>query len=434
MASVETLGTLERRLSSYISQQQMRGEIESRLKRLGRTAKVRGFRPGKVPLKIIQQQYGAQVQQEVLGDELRRSFDEAARLNSLRVAGAPNFEIKNSDPATELIEYSATFEVYPDIVFGDLSQEQIECLVYELDDADVETAIMTLRKQRAVYEPVARPAQPEDQVRIDFVGKLDGEVFAGGEARDFRMVLGSGNMLPDFEAGINGMKAGESKSFDMTFPENYHDRNVAGKSVNFTVTMHAVEAPILPEMNAELARSFGVTDGDLEKFRAEVRDNLRHEADRRLKMRNKETAMDLLVRVTQIDVPRALLDMEVQQMMQQAMGEMRANGVNVPQGATLSPDVFVDRAQRRVRLGLILSELIRQKNLRAEPGQIRALVEDFARSYERPEEVVKWHYSDPARLRDAEVLALEDNVVAWVMDTVQVTDRRMKFGELMVNN
>ncbi len=434
MASVETLGTLERRLNSYISQQQMRGEIESRLKRLGRTAKVRGFRPGKAPLKIIQQQYGAQVQQEVLGDALRRSFDEAARLNSLRVAGAPNFEIKNTDPATELIEYSATFEVYPDIVFGDISTEKIERLGYELDEADVENAITTLRKQRAIYEPVERPSQQDDQLRIDFVGKLDGETFAGGEASNFKMILGAGNMLPEFEAAITGMKAGESRSFDMTFPENYHDHNVAGKLVDFTVTVHAVEAPTLPELNAEFARSLGVKDGDLEKFRTEVRGNLKHEADRRLKMRNKENVMDLLVRVTHIDVPRALLDMEVQQMMQQTIEEMRSNGVNMPQGMSLPPDAFADRAQRRVRLGLILSELIRQKDLKAEPGQIRALVEEFAQGYERPEEVVKWHYSDPARLRDAEVLALEDNVVAWVMDTVEVTDRNVKFGELMVNN
>ncbi|MGO8753631.1 MAG: trigger factor [Gallionellaceae bacterium] len=434
MASVETLGALERRLSSFISQQQIRGEVESRLKRLGRTARVRGFRPGKVPLKIIQQQYGAQVQQEVLGDALQRSFDEMARLNSLRVAGSPNFEIKSAEPGTELIEFSATFEVYPDIVFGDISKEQVERLVYDLDDADVDNAIMTLRKQRAVYQPVDRAAQKEDQVRIDFTGKLDGEAFEGGDARNFKVILGAGSMLPDFESAIIGMKAGESKSFDMTFPDDYYGKNVAGKQVNFTVTLHAVEAPILPELDAEFIKSLGVPEGDLEKFRAEVLTNLKREADRRLKVRNKQSAMDLLLKVTQIDVPRALLDMEVQQMMQQAMDEMRTSGVKIPKGASLSPDAFVDRAQRRVRLGLILAELIRQNNLKAEPDQIRTLVEDYAQSFEDPEEVVKWHYGDPSRLRDAEIMALEDNVVVWVMGTVKVTDRHVKFSELMVNN
>lgn len=433
MASVETLGTLERRLSSYISQQQIRGEVESRLKHLGRTARVRGFRPGKVPLKIIQQQYGAQVQQEVLGDVLQRSFDEMARLNSLRVAGSPNFEVKNAEPGTELIEFSATFEVYPDIVFGDISKEEVVRLVYELDDADVDSAILTLRKQRAVYQPVDRAAQKEDQLRIDFSGKLDGEIFEGGEARNFKAILGAGSLLPDFESALVGMKAGESKSFDMTFPEDYHGKQVAGKQVNFTVTVNSVEAPILPDLDTEFIKSLGIADGDMEKFRTEVRDNLKREADRRLKLRNKENAMDLLLKVTQIDVPRSLLDMEVQQMMQQAMDEMRANGVKIPQGTSLSPDAFTDRALRRVRLGLILAELIRQNNLKAEPDQVRALVEDYAQGFEHPEEVVKWHYSDPSRLRDAEIMALEDNVVVWVMDTVRVTDRQVEFGELMVN-
>jgi trigger factor len=434
MASVETLGALERRLSSFISQQQIRGEVESRLKRLGRTARVRGFRPGKVPLKIIQQQYGAQVQQEVLGDALQRSFDEMARLNSLRVAGSPNFEIKNAEPGTELIEFSATFEVYPDIVFGDIANEQAERLVCELGDADVDSAILTLRRQRAAYRPVERPAQNDDQVRIDFTGKHDGEVFEGGEARNYKVVLGAGSMLADFESAIIGMKAGESKSFDLTFPQDYHGRNVAGKQVNFTVTVHAVEEPILPELNAEFAKSLGVADGNLDKFREEVSDNLKREAARRLKLRNKENAMDLLLKVTQIEVPRALLDLEVQQMMQQATDEMQANGVKLPKGASISPDVFVDRALRRVRLGLILAELIRQNDLKAEADQVRALVEDYAQSFEFPDEVVKWHYSDPTRLRDAEIMALEDKVVDWVMGTVKVTDRQVEFGELMVNN
>jgi trigger factor len=319
-------------------------------------------------------------------------------------------------------------------VFRYISKEEVELLGYALYDADVDNAILTLRKQRATYHPVDRAAQNDDQLRIDFTGTLDGQAFAGGEAANFKLVLGSGAMLPDFEAALIGMKAGESKPLDMTFPADYYDKNVAGKQVNFAIVLHSVEAPNLPDLDAALARSLGVSDGDLGTFRSEVRNNLKHEADRRLKIRNKENAMDLLLKVTQIEVPRALLDMEIQQLIQQALSDMRANGVNLPQGASLSPDPFVERGQRRVRLGLILSELIRQKNIRAEPDQVRALVVDFAQSFESPEEVVKWHYSDPANLRDAEVMALEDNVVEWVMATVKVTERKVKFAELMVNN
>ena len=283
MASVETLGALERRLNVSIPQQQLRGEVEARLKRLGRTAKIHGFRPGKVPLKILEQQYGAQVHQEVLGDALQRSFAEAAQANSLKVAGYPNFEIKTADPAAERIEYSATFEVYPEVVLGDISAESVERATYTLGDADIDNTIATLRKQRAVFEPAGRAAQNEDQVRIDFTGKLGGEVFEGGEAKDFAVVLGLGRMLPDFESAIIGMKAGETRSFDMTFPADYHGKNVAGKRVTFAITLHAVEAPRLPELNAEFAKSIGMKDGDVDKLKAEIRGNLEREIERRLK-------------------------------------------------------------------------------------------------------------------------------------------------------
>lgn len=433
MSSVETLGTLERRLSSFISQQQINGEIETRLKNLGRTARVRGFRPGKVPMKILQQQYGAQIQQEVLGAALQRSFDEAARLNSLRVAGAPNFEIKSSSPGSELIEFSATFEVYPDFSIGDLGNEDIERLTYELDDADVDDAIRTLQLQRATFEPVARPAQKDDRARIDFTGKLNGEVFEGGQASNFQFTVGAGSMLPEFEAAVPGMNIGETKSFDLTFPEDYHGKDVAGKKVTFEVTLNALEAPVLPELDAAFIKTLGVKEGDMEKFRSEIRDNLKREAERRLKIKNKESAMDLLLRVTQIEVPKSLLDMEIQQMIDQAMEDMQSRGIKIPKGSSLDPDSFTEHALRRVRLGLMLAELIRQRNLAADPDQVRALVEDFAQSFEDPDEVVKWHYSDPARLREAEVMALEDKVVDWVMESARVSERKVKFNELMGN-
>ena len=431
MSSVETLGALERRINAVIPQQQLRGEIEARLKRLGRTAKLHGFRPGKVPFRILQQQYGAQVHQEVLGDALKRSFTEAARTNSLKVAGYPSFEVKAADPAAEQIEYSATFEVYPDVMLGDAGAESLERATYVLSDADIDNTITTLRKQRAVFELTDRAAQDEDQVRIDFTGKLNGEVFDGGEARNFAVVLGLGRLLPDFEAAIIGMKAGETKSFDMTFPENYHGKEVAGKQVTFTVTLHAVEAPHLPELDANFAKSLDIEDGDITKLKAEIRDNLLREVERRLKARNKNNVLDLLLKIGQLEAPKALVDSEVQNLIQQSMHDMRERGVKIPQGASLPPELFADRAQRRVKLGLIMSELVKRQDLEAKPEQIKALVQDHAQSFEHPEEVVKWHYSDPSRLQELENMVLEDNVVAWVMSVAKVTDKAMEFNELM---
>jgi trigger factor len=431
MTSVETLGALQRRLNAFIPQQQIRGEVEARLKRLGRTAKVHGFRPGKVPFKILEQQYGAQVQQEVLGDALQRSFADAARANTLRVAGYPDFELKAADPAAEQIEYSATFEIYPEVVLGDVSAESIERVTYALNDADIDNTITTLRKQRTVFEPAERAAQNDDQVRIDFSGKLGGIVFEGGEAKDFPVVLGRGNMLPDFENAIVGMKTGETKSFDMTFPENYHGKEVAGKQVTFTITLHSVEAPHLPELTAELAKSLGIEDGDVNKLKAEIRDNLTRETERRIKAHNKNNAMDVLLKVCQLEVPKALLDAEAQNLMGQAMQDMQERGVKIPQGMSLPQDLFVERAQKRVKLGLILAELVKQHNLSAKPEQVKALVQDYAQSFERPEEVVKWHYSDPSRLKEAEAMVLEENVVAWVMGAAKVNERAMEFNELM---
>jgi trigger factor len=431
MSSVETLGALQRRLNAFIPQQQIRGEVESRLKRLGRTAKVHGFRPGKVPFKILEQQYGAQVHQEVLGDALQRSFADAAKANSLRVAGYPDFELKAADPAAGQIEYSATFEVYPEVILGDIGVESVERVTYALSDADIDSTLTTLRKQRAVFEPADRAAQNDDQVRIDFSGKLGGVVFEGGEAKDFPVVLGRGNMLADFEHAIVGMKTGETKSFDMTFPENYHGKDVAGKQVTFTITLHSVEAPCLPELNAELAKSLGVEDGDVNKLKTEIRDNLTRETERRVKAHNKNNAMDVLLKVCQLEVPKALLDAEVQNLMGQAMQDMQERGVKIPQGMSLPPDLFVERAQKRVKLGLILAELVKRHSLGAKPEQIKALVKDYAQSFEHPEEVVKWHYSDPSRLHEAEAMVLEENVVAWVMGAAKVSERAMKFNELM---
>ena len=433
MASVETLGALERRLNASVPQQKVRVEVESRLKRIGRTAKVHGFRPGKAPLRIVEQQYGAQVHQEVLGESLQRVFADEVRANNLKVVGSPTFELKGADPAAEQVEFSATFEVYPEVAVGDLSGETVERTAFTLSDADVEQTLNTIRKQRAVFEAVDRAAQKEDQVRIDFTGKLNGEVFEGGEAKDYVFILGQGRMLPDFENAITGMKAGETKSFDMTFPEDYHGKNVAGKQVTFTITAHAVEAPRLPELDADFARALGVADGDVEKLKAEIRTNLEREVKRRVKARNKDSAMEALSKVSQLDQPKTLVDWEAENLAQQTAHDMEQRGMRMPKGMTFPREMFVERAQKRVKLGLVLSRVVEQHNLAAKPEQVKALITEYAQEFSQPEQVLHWYTAEPARMREVENLVLEDNVTAWVFGAAKVVDKNIGFDELMGN-
>ncbi len=433
MSSVETVSALERRLNASIPQQAIRSQVANRLKHIGRTAKLAGFRPGKIPAKVLEQHYGAQAHQEALGDALQQSFAEAAQANNLKVAGYPQFEIKTNDLNAEQIEYSATFEVYPEVVMGDIGGETIERAVYELGQSDVDNTIATLRKQRATFEKADRAAQAEDQVRIDFTGKLNGEVFQGGEAKDYPFQLGMGRMLPEFEAAITGMKAGETKSFDMTFPENYHGKDVAGKQVTFTITLNSVEAPKLPEVDAEFVKSLGVADGDVAKLEAEIRSNLGREVSRRLKVRNKDAAMDALLKVAKFDLPKSLVEWEVQNLMQQTVKDMEARGMKMKGMPSLPPELFKERAEKRVKLGLILADLVQKHDLKAKPEQVRALIDDYAQSYDQPEEVVRWYYSNPAHLQEIENLVLEDNVVSWTMGQAKTTDKSVAFNELMGN-
>lgn len=430
MTSVETVSALERRLNASIPQQAIRGVVSARLKNIGRNAKIAGFRPGKVPAKVIEQHYGAQVHQEALGEALQRSFQEAAMSNNLRVAGNPQFEIKSNDPNADIVEYSATFEVYPDVVMGDLSGVAIERLVYQLKPADVENTLVTLRKQRATFEKVDRAAQNEDRVIIDFAGKLDGETFEGGEAKDIAVVLGTGRMLPDFEAAIVGMKANQTKSFEMKFPEDYHGKNVAGKQVTFTVVLHQLEAAKLPEVDAEFVKAIGITDGDVSKLEEDIRSNLTREVSRRLKLRNKETAMEALLKIAKFEVPRGLVDLEVQTVMQKTAQEMESRGMKM-KDMPFQPEMFKERAEKRVKLGLILSEVVQKYDLQARPEQTKAMIEDYAQGFDEAEQIIRWYAADPKRMIEVENLVLEENLVDWVMGQAKTTDKHAEFNDLM---
>lgn len=433
MPDIETLGGLQRRLNATIPQQQIRGEVEARLKRLGRTAKVRGFRPGKAPLKVLEQQYGPSVQQEVLGERLQRAFAEVAVTQQLQVVGHPQFEIRTADLNAPEIEYSATFEVFPQVVIGDLSGENLVRTVFSLQESDVDGTIETLRKQRVEYRVVERAAQNEDQVRIDFSGVLDGQPFEGGSASDFAVVLGAGRMLPDFENALLGSRAGETKSFEMTFPADYHGKDVAGKQVTFTITVHTVEAPQLPQVDAEFVKSLGVSDGDVARFRQEIRENVGREAKRRVKVRNKDAAMELLLKVSLLDAPQTLVQGEAQRLMEQTMRDMEGRGMKIPKGMQLPADMFLERAEKRIKLGLVMAELAKLHDLKAKPEQVDALIDEYATSFERPEEVRQWYRADRSRLQEIENLVLEDNAVAWVMAGAKVTEQTAALNELMEN-
>jgi len=429
--NLETLGALERRLSVSLPATDIDSEVENRLKRLSRTVKMHGFRPGKVPLKVVEQHYGPQVRQEVLGDAMQKSFGEAVRQQNLRVAGYPKFELAPPTDGSVEFRYSATFEIYPEVKVGDISGAKIERPAFVVGEAEVDKTLEIMRKQRARYEAIERAAQTGDRATIDFRGTLDGAEFSGSSGTGQQAVLGEGRLLPDFEAGVIGMKPGESKAFDVRFPADYHGREVAGKTARFEVTLRQVAAPRLPEIDADFAKGLGVADGDLARMRAEVRGNLEREVKAKLRSQLREQVMQALLDATRIDAPRSLVQIEIERLQSGTRRELAARGVKVTPETPLPAEAFEQQAQRRVNLGLILGELVRMHNLHPKPEQVRKVVEEQAESYERPEEVVKWFYAEPERLREIESAVLEDNVVAWALGVARVTDRNADFDELM---
>ena len=420
---------LERRIDLSIAIADVEKEMEQRLKRIGRNMKMPGFRPGKVPFNIVKQQHGDQARHEVLSEELDRVFGESVTTQKMRVAGYPRIEPKASESTTHL-EFSAIFEVYPEFTPVDMSTAEIERPVLEVTSAEVDKTLEILRKQRVTYEDTDRAAAKEDRVVIDFLGKKNGEPFSGGQASDYAFILGQGQMLPDFENAIEGTKAGESKTFDMTFPEDYFSVDLAGQTVQFEITVKQVQAPKLPEVDAEFAKGMGIADGDIEKMRAEIEGNLKREVKRRIEGRVKDQVMDALIKANPIATPAALIDMEIQRLMQAARQDMEQRGMKAAD-MPIQPEWFADQAKRRVTLGLILAELVKTENLLAKPEQVRALVEENAQSYEHPEEVIRWYYAQPQRLGEVEGLVIESNVVEWVLSKAKVTDKPAAFDELM---
>ena len=420
--------SLERTLQLAVPLSKVDAEVNARLKQIAKTARMQGFRPGKVPMKLVVQQYGGQAHQDALSELAHNQFSEAVREQSLRVAGVPRFEPKVGG-AQGQFECTAIFEVYPEVKVEDVSGASIQRPVTEITDADVERTLDVLRQQRTRYQPTTRAAQKGDQVTLDFAGFLDDQPFAGGQAKGHRLVLGQGQFLPDFEASVEGMEAGTNRSFPLTFPADYHSADLAGKTVRFDVTVHAVAEPVVPELNADFARSVGVADGDLESLRAELRRNLEREMRNRVKGMVKERVMQVLLEATELPLPQSLVAQEIGRLRESMLNDFEARGQKRPDFALPDP-LFEEQARRRVALGLILSELVHGEQLMAKPEQIRAVIEDMAGAYERPEEVVRWYYQQPQHLQEVEALVLEDNVVEWVCARAKTEDVPTPFEQL----
>ena len=444
--AVETLEKLERRITITVPLADVQAEVEKRLKARAKTAKAPGFRPGKVPMKMVAAQFGYQVETEVLNDKVGRAFSDAANENNLRVAGYPRIEPKPA--GTSAVEgavlFDATFEIYPDVKIGDLTAAEVEKTVTEVSDTEIDKTIAILRKQRVHYHTKGehgahgdgganQTAQKDDRVTVDFTGTIDGVEFQGGKADDYAFVLGEGRMLPEFEAAITGLKVGESKTFPLAFPADYHGKDVAGKTAEFTITLKKLEWAHMPEVDAEFAKTLGVDDGDLSKMRADIKTNLEREVGGRTKAKTKDSVMDALIKAAELDVPKALIEQDVERLTDMTRQDMQQRGMDV-KSMPFPPELFQAQAERRVRLGLILAEVVKSNSLQATAEQVKAQVEEFAQSYEDPQQVLKYYFSDRQRLAEVEALVLEENVVNYVLGKSKVTEKSVAFDELMGNN
>lgn len=443
--AVETLEKLERRITINVQVADVQAEVEKRLKVRARTAKAPGFRPGKVPMKMVAQQYGYQIENEVLNDKVGRAFSEATSENNLRVAGFPKIEPKTEAAAEGTIAFDATFEVYPEVKIGDLAQAEVEKVTTDVSEGEIDKTIDILRKQRVHYHVKGEQsahgdggsdltAKNGDRVTIDFVGTIDGVEFQGGKADDYAFVLGEGRMLAEFENGTLGLKVGESRTFPLSFPADYHGADVAGKTAEFKVTLKQIEWAHMPEVDTEFAKSLGVPDGDLGKMREDIKSNLQREVGNRIKARVKDSVMDALIKNSELDVPKALVDQEVDRLMDQTRQDMVQRGMKINNDMPFPRELFSEQAERRVRLGLILADIVKTNELQAKPEQVAAQVEEFAQSYEDPQQVIKYYFSDRNRLAEIEALVLEENVVNYVLGKAKVTEKPVAFDELMGNN
>jgi trigger factor len=430
--TVETLEKLERRITLTLPATTIHGEVQARLKKLSRTVKADGFRPGKVPMSVVAQRYGYQVQYEVVNDRVGQAFNDATQEAKLRVAGAPRIAQRDESPEGQLA-FDATFEVYPEVTIGDLSLAEVERVATEVTETAIDRTVEILRKQRRTFGLRAKDegAIETDRVTIDFEGKIDGEPFAGGKAEAFQFIIGEGQMLEQFDQAVRGMKAGESKTFALSFPADYHGKDVAGKEADFLVTVGKIEAQNLPAIDEALAKSLGIKEGTVEALRADVKKNLEREVKFRVLARNKAAVMDALSNAATLDLPQALVAGETDRLIENARADLKQRGVKDAATAPIPAEIFKPQAERRVRLGLVVAELVRVNNLRAQPEQLQAHIEELSQSYEKPGEVMRWYLGDRQRMAEVEAVVIENNVTAFVLQSAKVIDKVLPFDELM---
>jgi trigger factor len=433
--TVETLEKLERKITLTLPVGVIQSEVETRLRKLARTVKMDGFRPGKVPMNVVTQRYGYSVHYEVMNDKVGEAFSSAANEAKLRVAGQPKITESETSPEGQMA-FDAVFEVFPEVKIGDLATAEVEKLTSEVTEEAIDKTVEILRKQRRTFAQRSHEsaAQDTDRVTVDFEGKMDGEVFAGGKADDFQFILGDGQMLKEFEDATRGMKIGESKTFPLAFPADYHGKDVAGKTADFLVTLKKLEAANLPAVDADLAKALGIADATVEALRADIRKNLEREVKARLLARNKQAAMDALVAKAELDLPKSSVQAELDRMIENARADLKQRGIKDADKAPIPDDIFRPQAERRVRLGLVVAELVRGNDLAAKPEQLKAHVDDLASSYEKPAEVVRWYLSDNRRMAEVEAIVIENNVTEFVLGKAKIVDKAIAFDDLMGQN
>ncbi len=428
--SVETTSGLERRLTVAIEEARIAQAVESKLKEMAHTVKIKGFRPGKVPLKVVKQQYGGQVREDVVNEVLQSTFYEALSQENLHPAGAPTFSTRESTPGAGL-EYTATFEVYPEIQLASLAEQKIEKPSVEIAETDIDNMIDRIRRQHMDWQAADTSAEKGDRISIDFKGTIDGEVFEGGEGKDMSIELGSGRMIAGFEDGLIGAEPGADVTLNLQFPDDYQAAELAGKPVQFAVHVNTVEKAVLPEVDEAFAKKMGVENGDIDDLRKDVLENMQMELAKQLKTKLKEKVMEMLIEVNKIDIPKALIENEAEALRNQMVQNLSNQGLSQTDIKALGTDMFVEQAERRVRLGLIMNEIVKENGINVEAENVRVLVEEIARPYEQPEEVVKWYYADKQRLSEIESLALEEQVVEWVVEQAEVVEITAAFDDVM---
>jgi len=423
--SVESGQGLEKRLLVDVPAEQVTAAVEKKLQSLARTARMDGFRPGKVPMKVVRQRFGEQAKHEAYGELIQATFYQAASQEGLKPAGEPSIELRE-EGADDSFGYTATFEVMPEITVTGLSEMAVTKPVAEVTEEDVDGMIERLRKQRTTWTEVDRAAQKGDTLHLDFKGILDGEAFEGGSAQNVPLELGAGAMIPGFEDALTGAKAGEERTFNVTFPEDYRAEHLAGKEVTFEAKVLKVAEPTLPEVDGEFAKSFGVEDGTVEGLRAEIRKNMGRELKQKLTSMTKERVMDALLAANPIDVPKSMIEEECARIRAQTQQEMAQAGQASKLDLPLS--LFEEQAKRRVTLGLLLGSVMGEQNLDLDQDRVKATIEEFAASYENPAEMVEFYAKNPQQRRQVESLVLEDQVVDWLLSQANVTEEQLSFS------